>query len=281
MRGSRRRIVAFAATMALVLPLWAGGGTAQGGVPSHPTRVLIVLFDQMLPQYANQFDMPNFRELRNAGTNFKKAYLGYMASETVIAHNVITSGQLPKHMGWTDEAYRDADNLLGKGAGEMHITGDLSLRRLRHADRATTGGLSEARRLPARRRTRARSSSSSGEKSYAVESATAPNGDASACGCPSRSSSTLFDSCGATLRRSVPVPVRHERAELPRADLLRTRAVGTSSTPTRGNNYGTTAAFPSWMYPEDGNRFFPGTDAVGAGGAHSVATPGWPTPRSR
>ena len=79
MRGSRRRIVAFAATMALVLPLWAGGGTAQGGVPSHPTRVLIVLFDQMIPQYANQFDMPNFRELRNEGTNFRNAYLGYMA----------------------------------------------------------------------------------------------------------------------------------------------------------------------------------------------------------
>ena len=117
MRGSRNKIVAFAATMALVLPLWVGGGTAQGGVPSHPTRVLIVLFDQMIPQYANQFDMPNFRELRNEGTNFRNAYLGYMASETVIAHNVITSGQLPKHMGWTDEAYRDADNLLGKGAG--------------------------------------------------------------------------------------------------------------------------------------------------------------------
>ena len=82
--------------------------------PQRPTRVLIVFFDQMLPEYANQFDMPNYRQLRDAGTNFKRAYLGYMASETVMAHNVITSGQLPKHMGWTDEAYRDTENLFGE-----------------------------------------------------------------------------------------------------------------------------------------------------------------------
>ena len=119
------RLVAVVATMALTMPLWTGG--AAQGTPAHPTRVLIVLFDQMLPQYADQFDMPNFRSLRDAGTNFKNAYLGYMASETVIAHNVIMSGQLPKHMGWVDEAYRDTDNLLGKGADPMHITGDLSL----------------------------------------------------------------------------------------------------------------------------------------------------------
>ncbi len=53
---------------------------------------MIVLFDQMLPQYADEFDMPNFRALRDSGTDFEKAYLGYMASETVMAHNVITSG---------------------------------------------------------------------------------------------------------------------------------------------------------------------------------------------
>ena len=95
--------------------------------------MLIVLFDQICPQYANQFDMPNFRELRDAGTNFKNAYLGYMASETVIAHNVIMSGQLPKHMGWIDEAYRDAETCSARAPAPMHITGDLSLAELRHA----------------------------------------------------------------------------------------------------------------------------------------------------
>ena len=36
-----------------------------------------------------------------------------MAAETVISHNVLTSGLFPKHMGWTNEVYRDVDNVLG------------------------------------------------------------------------------------------------------------------------------------------------------------------------
>src|SRR3954452_25422196 len=110
-------------------------GPANGAAPAVPNppaarppdRVLIVLFDQMLPQYADQFAMPNFRGLRGHGTSFGQAYLGYMASETVIAHNVITSGLLPNHMGYTNEAYRDTRNVFGKGYDAMHITGDLSL----------------------------------------------------------------------------------------------------------------------------------------------------------
>ena len=99
-----------------------------------------------------------------------------MASETVIAHNVIVSGLLPKNMGWVDEAYRDHANVFGKGADEMHITGDLSL-----ADFAT---ISKNHGQPypkladylhtARPGTKF---ITVGEKSYAVESATAPSGD--------------------------------------------------------------------------------------------------------
>lgn len=93
-------VAAATATTAL-----AAGATSAGAAgppppaPDPPNRVVIVLFDQMIPAYANQFDMPNFRKLRDSGTDFKKAYLGYMASETVIAHNVITSGLEPRHMG--------------------------------------------------------------------------------------------------------------------------------------------------------------------------------------
>ena len=35
-----------------------------------------------------------------------------MGSETVIAHNVLMSGQQPRHMGWVDEGYRDTGNLV-------------------------------------------------------------------------------------------------------------------------------------------------------------------------
>ncbi len=36
-----------------------------------------------------------------------------MASETVVSHNVMVSGQFPKHMGWSDEAFRNVDGLFG------------------------------------------------------------------------------------------------------------------------------------------------------------------------
>ena len=124
----RRALATLVAAAAATTFLVAGATSTQAAKPPKPTpanRVLIVLFDQMVPQYADQFAMPNFRALRDSGTNFKKAYLGYMASETVIAHNVITSGLEPRHMGWTDEAYRDHANVFGKGADQMHITGDL------------------------------------------------------------------------------------------------------------------------------------------------------------
>ena len=138
--------------------------------------MLIVLFDQMLPAYADQFNMPNFRRLRDSGTNFKDAYLGYMASETVLAHNVIPSGLLPKNMGYTDEAYRDHANLFGKGKDAMHITGDLSL-----ADFVTIQK-NHGRTYPklADYLHKARPGTkfiTVGEKSYAVETATGASGD--------------------------------------------------------------------------------------------------------
>ena len=117
MRGSRRRIVAFAATMALVLPLWAGGGTAQGGVPSHPTRVVIVLFDQMIPQYATSSTCRTSASSGTTARTSSNAYLGYMASETVIAHNVITSG-LSSRSTWAGPTRPTATptTCFGKGA---------------------------------------------------------------------------------------------------------------------------------------------------------------------
>ena len=54
------------------------------------------------------------------GASFPNALVGHMAAETVISHNVITSGLFPKHMGWSNEVYRDADG------------------RARHAGRRTT-----------------------------------------------------------------------------------------------------------------------------------------------
>ena len=179
----RRSQFAVLATVILVVAGLFGGPIVVRAATPAPNRVVIVLFDQMLPQYADQFDMPNFRELRDAGTNFKNAYLGYMASETVIAHNVITSGLEPRST-WAGPTrpIAIAANVFGKGADAMHITGDLSLADFANAREEQRRGLPQARRLPARRPTRARSSSPSA-RSRTPWSRRPPRAGTSACGC--------------------------------------------------------------------------------------------------
>ena len=98
---------------------------ASAALAKAPTKVMIVVMDQMRPEYAKQYDMTNVLWLQNHGVNFSKAYVGDMASETVVSHNVMVSGLFPKHMGWSDEAFRDVDNVLGFGAGAIVTSGDL------------------------------------------------------------------------------------------------------------------------------------------------------------
>ena len=125
MKGDRmmtlRKGLLFALVCLLVLLVAAGAALAK-----TPTRVLIVVMDQMRPEYATQFDMTNFLWLQSHGVNFPNAYVGDMASETVVSHNVMMSGLLPKNMGWSDEVLRDTDNVLGYGAGAIVTVGDLS-----------------------------------------------------------------------------------------------------------------------------------------------------------
>ncbi len=261
-RPARLRL-AIAAFALAVTSLSSTGAVVAQESDAPPNRVLIVLFDQMVPGYADRFDMPNFRAVRDAGTNFKRAYLGYMASETVMAHNVITSGMLPKHMGWTDEAYRDAGNLFGRGVDAMHITGDLSL-----ADFGTLITNEDYPKLADHLHAAFPGTKFIvvGEKSYAVESAVAPTGDIGVR-MSGRSSSTL-DACGTMLggRYRFPtgknVPSYLLEGPLPAPATCGRFFINSSDT----LHYGTRDAFPSWIYPEDGNRFFPGTDASALAG---------------
>ena len=91
----------------------------------RPSRVLIVVMDQMRPEYAKQYDMKNVLWLQNRGVNFPKAWVGQMASETVVSHNTMVSGLFPKHMGWSDEAIRDVDGSLGYGENAILEVGAL------------------------------------------------------------------------------------------------------------------------------------------------------------
>jgi hypothetical protein len=278
---------ALASTLVLAAPA-VGGATADapGHVqdPAHPhapaARVLVVLFDQMLPQYADRFAMPNFRRLQHRGETFRRAYLGYMASETVIAHNVITSGLHPNHMGYTDEAYRDTENIFGKGADAMHITGDLSL-----ADFATIEK-NDGRPYPklADYLHAARPDQkfiTVGEKAYAVESATGASGDI-AVRLSSRRTDVTSDYPTGCRNLSIPgVPGNGQWRSPDGKNVPSYLTAADDADPTlcgrffinsdKNNDYGTKAAFPSWLYPSEGNRYFPGNDPAHLGGDTWVA----------
>ncbi len=80
----------------VLLILLVAAGAALGKTPK---RVIIVVMDQMQPGYAQQYDMKNVLFLQDHGVNFKRAYVGDMASETVVSHNVMVSGLFPEQHG--------------------------------------------------------------------------------------------------------------------------------------------------------------------------------------
>jgi hypothetical protein len=285
MRTARVLAMVVATAVAAALSMGGALGSASASPPRAKAadRVLIVLFDQMLPQYADQFQMPNYRKLRGTGTNYSQAYLGYMASETVIAHNVITSGLYPKNMGYTDEAYRDVDNVFGKNCDpvtlvcspQMHITGDFSL-----ADFATVEknhGKSYPKLADYLHQAHPGSKFISvGEKSYAVESATGATGDI-AVRLSSRRSDVTGNAPTGCRNLSIPGVPGNGAWRSPAGKnvpdyLLRSD----QADPTlcgryfinadKNNDYGTKAAFPSWLYPNEGNRTVPGNDPAHLGG---------------
>ena len=283
MRTTRTLALVGATVLTTILALVAPTGTASASKPkpTPASRVVIVLFDQMLPQYADQFRMPNYRRLRDHGVNYKNAYLGYMASETVIAHNVIPSGLLPKNMGYTDEAYRDHGNVFAKGVDAMHITGDLSL-----AD-FTTIQKNHGQpylKLADYLHTAQPGSKfiSVGEKSYAVETATAGSGDI-AVRLSSRKTNYASDPAnGGCSNLAIPgfpdykawrgpqgrnVPDYLTAADPDDPTLCGRFYINSDS----NNHYGTKDAFPSWLYPSDGNRYWPGNDPKHLGGDTWVA----------
>ena len=123
-------------------------GRHRGEARQRPTRVVQIVLDQLRPEFIDRFNMTNVKRLMRGGASYPNAYLGHMASETVVSHNVMTSGQLPKHMGWSDEWYRDIDGAARAPVDGRYVTGSMSADAVRHPDQRRR--LPEARRLPAR-----------------------------------------------------------------------------------------------------------------------------------
>jgi hypothetical protein len=235
---------------------------AHGSKDRPPKRVLVMILDQFRPDYVDTFDMPNVRALMRDGVSFRNAYLGHMASETVISHNVITSGHLPRTMGWADEAFRDADDVLKKGVNSMWISG--SLTRDQFNDLIAHGGYRKlADYLHA-----ARPGTEYivvGEKNYAAFSSSGPTGDITVT-----FSSRNFDCDHDGVNNWRGPTGTNVPAYISAPECSRYYVDSASS----GLSYGTATTPPAWMYPLDGNRFVPGFDAEHLGGDVWVADAG-------
>jgi arylsulfatase A-like enzyme len=119
-------VVAAAAVALTVAGTQAGAqaGERGGHVPASvdtPTKVVVIVVDALSKEIVDTYGMRNVQALMKDGVDTPKGYLGHTGSVTVVTHNVVTTGALPQHMGWTSEGYRDVDGLLGAPGG-LYIT---------------------------------------------------------------------------------------------------------------------------------------------------------------
>jgi hypothetical protein len=116
-------LLAFAVCLASVAFLVPAAQATQP--KKQPSHVMIIVLDQARPDTITRYGMKHVQKLQSRGKNFPNALVGHMAAETVISHNVLTSGLFPKHMGWTNEVYRDTDGVLG-ATGQYYVTSSMS-----------------------------------------------------------------------------------------------------------------------------------------------------------
>jgi predicted AlkP superfamily pyrophosphatase or phosphodiesterase len=248
-------LVALLASVSVALGPPAGQAEAQDQEAADPSRVLILVVDAFRPDYVQRFDMVNTRSLMSEGATFPQAIVGHMAAETVISHSVMTSGLFPRHMGWSNEVYRDVDNVLGEGAGAYFVTSSLSCNQFRQL--TTAGGypkladyldvaFPEGKFVAVGQKPTA--TCNSGQPADPDDIIITFGGRNFDC-----------DGDGVTNWRgptgeNVPSYIAEPECGRYYVDSDPNLDYGTASTP------------PAWMYPLDGNRFVPGYDPAHLGG---------------
>ena len=238
---------------ALAQPITATGLPSAGA--DKPSRVLIVVIDAFRPDYIERFDMQNVKALMDRGTSFPNGIVGHMAAETVISHNVMTSGLFPKHMGWSNEVYRDVDNVLGEGAGAYFVTSSLSCDQFRALTQA--GGYPKLADYLDRAFPEGKFVSIGQKPTAACPAGQPADPDDSIITFSGRS----FDCDGDGVNNwrgptgsNVPTYISQP-------------VCGRYYVNSDSNlDYGTNTTPPAWMYPLDGNRFVPGYDPAHLGG---------------
>jgi hypothetical protein len=262
-----RRGVLLAIVVLLILLVAAGAALA-----AKPTKVVIITVDQMKPWYVNAYDMDNIRWLRDRGANFSNATVGQMASETVVSHNTIVSGQLPKHMGWSDEVMRDTSGVLGFGAGAIVTVGDLTYDQftlLVEAEGYPKLGDYMHAKFPGKK------VANFGGKYYQVASTAASSSDIWVTYGSKLQTSSLPDPTvlpwSGTYRGPSGGNVPAYIADDDRFKISTGNDLSTASpSPAPNDYYGTKADKPAYLYPEDG-RMVPGPYETNLGGDDWVA----------
>ncbi len=134
--ASRRLLVSLAAT-GVVASMAAAGSPGAAAKPqaSPPDKVLIIVVDALSKEIVDKYHMKNVEKLMAQGVDTPNGYLGHTGSVTVVTHNVLTTGMQPKHMGWTNEGYRDVDGLLGPQGG-LYLTSNFGAAQMAPLQRA-------------------------------------------------------------------------------------------------------------------------------------------------
>ena len=117
-----RSVVIAGTVAALAVSLGATVPLARRAAPDH---LVFMVFDQMRPDYVDRFGLENFKRLRASSRHYPDAYVGHLASQTVVAHVVMPTGLPPRALPWVDEAFVDEAGTLGK-PGAAYKTGELS-----------------------------------------------------------------------------------------------------------------------------------------------------------
>jgi len=243
---------------ALATSAGPSSSTSAGDAHHHqrPTRVVQIVLDQLRPEFIDAFDMKNVKKLIRSGTSYPNAYLGHMASETVVSHNVMTSGMLPKHMGWADEWYPDDENLLTP-EDDRFVTGSMGF--------AQFDTLIQDKGYPKladylHAKFPGTVVASIGEKNYATYSMGGPGADMRITfGGRTADCDDVPDEPTDLTWRGPTGPGVPDYISQPVCNRFYVDA-------DRALDYGTLTTSPAWMYPMEGNRDVPGSDPAHLGG---------------
>lgn len=96
-------------SLVLILLILSLPGSAE-----TPRRAMVLVFDQMRPEYINRYDLKNFQRARALGVDFSNAIVGDLESNTIVSHPVMTTGKLPNHLPWGTQVMKDVHGLLGE-----------------------------------------------------------------------------------------------------------------------------------------------------------------------